>query len=413
MPPFVMKIKFYKPGNNTRDKNAAHINYIATRPGADRGEPEVGDRDPDAGRDGLDPAGHVKYAAERPGSHGLFGPDEKTPGLKVIQDELQQHDGIVWRAVLSLREDTAKRLGFVSRESWESALRAGMPEAARAMGISENNLRWVGAFHAEAGHPHVHLVIWEREPKRTRGVISNGERKEVRKAFMRPIYAAERSRLGAEKSAIRDMIRDVTRGEMFLERDWAGQVKKARHEVRILEGDPPGVAPGLYDSDREELARRLEGLAKIMPGKGRIALKYMPEDVKAEAREISDWILGKPGFVTSVSRHKEIARELASHYTSRDESLSQAEQNVYDDLRDRVAQLVLKNAAQAQGRDRYKSAGRDYSFKLAAGSLWRNAWQGIERARSREEARGEMEKRAQEQKRMNRRKNEKGQEQER
>lgn len=403
MPPFVMKIKFYMPGGDNGGKNAAHVGYIATRPGADRGDIEVGDRDPVSME--LDsPAGHVKYAAERPRSHGLFGADEKPPDLEEVREELGRHDGIVWRFVLSLREDMAKRMGYIDRKSWENALRAGVPEAAQAMGIPESNLRWVAAYHAEARHPHVHLVVWEKETQRKRGVLSDGERRDVRKAFIRSIYAAERSRLGVEKTALRDMIRDVARGEMDRARDLVVRVKAARQEVRAMDGGTTGVAPRLSDSDREDLARRVENLAKIMPGKGRVALKYMPEEVKAGAREIADWLLAKPGFAASSGRYKEIAREMAGHYTSQDQRLSQAEENAYNDLRDRVAQLVLKTAAQVQKRGPDK-AGRDYSFSLA-GNLWRNVWRAIEKARSREEARGEMEKRAQDEKRMRRREKE-------
>lgn len=398
-----MKIKFYMPGGDNGGKNAAHVGYIATRPGADRGDIEVGDRDPVSME--LDsPAGHVKYAAERPRSHGLFGADEKPPDLEEVREELGRHDGIVWRFVLSLREDMAKRMGYIDRKSWENALRAGVPEAAQAMGIPESNLRWVAAYHAEARHPHVHLVVWEKETQRKRGVLSDGERRDVRKAFIRSIYAAERSRLGVEKTALRDMIRDVARGEMDRARDLVVRVKAARQEVRAMDGGTTGVAPRLSDSDREDLARRVENLAKIMPGKGRVALKYMPEEVKAGAREIADWLLAKPGFAASSGRYKEIAREMAGHYTSQDQRLSQAEENAYNDLRDRVAQLVLKTAAQVQKRGPDK-AGRDYSFSLA-GNLWRNVWRAIEKARSREEARGEMEKRAQDEKRMRRREKE-------
>ncbi|SFR11680.1 MobP3 family relaxase [Desulfoscipio geothermicus] len=407
MPPFFMKARFYLPGGDNSYKNIAHIVYIGTRPGVDRGDADIGDRYFEKFK--IDsPAGHVKYAAERPRSHGLFGADEKPLDIKQVMEELKQHDGIVWRFVLSLREDTAKRMGYIDRKSWEDALRASVSEAAGAMGIPESNLRWVAAYHAEAGHPHVHLVIWEKEAQRRRGVLSDGERKDVRKAFIKSFYAAERSRLGVEKTALRDMIRDVARGEMDRAHDLVVRIKSARQEVRAMEGGTTGVAPRLSDSDREDLARRVENLAKIMPGKGRVALKYMPEEVKAEAREIADWLLAKPGFAASSGRYKEIAREMAGHYTSQDQRLNQAEENAYNDLRDRVAQLVLKTAAQVQKRGPDK-AGRDYSFSLA-GNLWRNVWHAIEKARSREEARGEMEKRAQDEKRMRRREKEKEQE---
>lgn len=407
MPPFIMKIKFYLPGKDNNSKNVSHVDYIATRPRADRGDLDAGNRDQMPDRDEPGPAEHVMYAAKRPRSHGLFGPDHDPPSLGEVQKELSQHHGIVWRLVLSLREDTAIKMGYTERKEWEKAIRAGVPEAARAMGIPESNLRWVAAYHAELGHPHVHLVVWEKNPQRSRGVISPGERKDVRKAFIRSIYAAERSRLGAEKTAIRDMLRELAGNETSRARELVRKSFLLREDVRALDGNPAGVAPVLTPGDRKELARRLENLARVMPGKGRIALKYMPADTRSAAMEVADWLLGKPGFAASANRYREIAREMAGHYTSNKQKLGRAEENAYGDLRDRVAQVVLKNAAQVQKRN---SGSRRWSGLTAAGSLWRDAWRAVERLRTREEARGEVEKREQYLKRARRRKQEQNRE---
>ena len=137
---------------------AANLKYIATRPGADRGdlEPETSEayRDPRERsiEDDFGPvkpgtaAGHVKYMSERPGSHGLFDADG-VANLKAAMHEIKHHKGIVWRDVVSLHEDDAVRLGYTTREAWEDALRRAMPDVAMAMGIREDNLRWVAAFH--------------------------------------------------------------------------------------------------------------------------------------------------------------------------------------------------------------------------------------------------------------------------
>jgi hypothetical protein len=382
--PLIVKLKFYPPG--TGAKNAAHAKYIATRPGADRGELEAEE---------LDAAGHVKYAAERPRSHGLFGPDEEqVPVLEKVQDELRRHEGIVWRAVVSLREDDAQRLGYLTREAWERALRTSVSEVAHAMGIRESNLRWVAAFHAEAGHPHVHLLFWEAAPERTRGVVSKGERKDIRRAFARQIFAEERSRLYAEKTAIRDLIRDLAKGDVTQAQALARDVFKAQLEVEAMNGKAAGVPPRLYDEVRIELAQRLENLARIMPGRGRVALKYMPEDVKSQAREIADWLLKQPVFVLKAERYTEVARELASHHTLKPEALAHAAEKAYADLRDRVAQVVLRAAGEINRVDRH--AALDTS--RLANSVWRAAWRALERERTRAEAQAELEKRAQERK---------------
>jgi hypothetical protein len=192
--PFFFKQSFYLPTTTNQLKNAANIKYIATHPGADRGdlEPETPEteRDPkeisleqELGHAAGTAVGHVKYMSERPGSHGLFD-EYGTANLGDAIREIRQHRGNVWRDIVSLHEDDAARLGHTTREAWEESLRLAMPGVAKAMMIREDNLRWVAAFHQKAGHPHCHISFWEQEPERSRGVITNDQRRDMRKAWM-------------------------------------------------------------------------------------------------------------------------------------------------------------------------------------------------------------------------------------
>ncbi|WP_338832855.1 hypothetical protein MHLNE_16050 [Moorella humiferrea] len=387
--PFVMKLAFYPPTKQNRQRNVCHVRYIATRPGADRGELEPEKEDPGTA------AGHVKYAGERPGSHGLFGPEEGvTPDLKATQEELKNHKGIVWRAVLSLREDDALRLGYTTRKAWETMLRATVAEAAAKMGIREENLRWVAAFHTAQGHPHVHLMWWEKKPARTRGMLSEGEKRDLRRVFVREIYAEERSMLLAEKTAIRDLIRETARQDVL---HLAREIKQARLEIRALEGGEPGIAPVLNPAGEQELVNRLSGLAANLPGHGRAALAYMPDEVKARTREIADWILKQPGFSQSAGRYQELARQIASHYTLKPEALDEAARKAYEDIRDRVAQVVLRGAAAINRLEREIEFSEKQEAKQIqaekcriANSVWKAAWRALERERTRAEAQAQL-----------------------
>lgn len=378
--PFVLKLAFYAPTKQNQQRNASHIRYIATRPGADRGELEPEKIEPGTA------AGHVKYAGERPGSHGLFTQDEDHPDLKAVQRELFQHRGVVWRAVLSLREDDAVRLGYTTRKAWETMLRSTVAEAARKMGIQETNLRWVAAFHAVQGHPHVHLVWWEKNPARTRGVISEGEKKDMRRVFVREIYAEERTRLLAEKTALRDLIREMARSDIL---SLAREIRRARLEVRALAGQEPGIAPEINPAVEQELAARLSKLASLMPGRGRVALAYMPEEVKEEAREIADWILRQPGFNQSLSRYRDLAKQIAGYHTAKPKALDEAARKAYEDVRDRIAQEVLRGAAvinQLQCEPKLEPRQARHEQVRAAHTVWKAAWRALERERTRAEA---------------------------
>ncbi|KKC28500.1 MobP3 family relaxase [Caldanaerobacter subterraneus] len=395
--PFVMKASFYLPTLKNQAKNVAHLLYIGTRSGVDKGELDeleelnAGNRyaekilsEYESLDDFIDnfeidtagtPAGHVKYMDERPGSHGLFSFDENV-SLKETMKELSKHSGIVWRFILSLKEEDAVKLGYTTRESWEKALRATISEAAAKMGISESNLRWVAAFHQAKGHPHVHVVIWEKTPQRHWGKLSEGERKDIRKIFLNEIYANERLALTAEKSAVRDLIRDTAKRDIS---EVLKEVKKARIEIKALNGEKPGLPPTLDQQTREKLLEKLKELSKIMPQKGRIAFAYMPSEVKEKAEEIADWLLKQPGFSQSVERYKNLAKELASHYTSKPEVLEKAADKAYEDIQKRTAQIVLKGAAALQEEKTVDTA-------RLTNSVWRSAWRALERERLRAEA---------------------------
>lgn len=385
------KIAYYLPHDKSRSSNARHVEYIATKPEADRGDElayRIGDDDyrPEPGS----AAGHVEYAAERPGSSGLFGPEDlPPPDWREVAKELSHHDLPTWRVIVSLREDDAVRLGLVDRSAWEKAIRAGVQDAIRKMHLDPDRARWVAAFHQKQGHPHCHLVIWEtpHQSARRRGLLEEGERKGVWRAFARELFRDERDRLAAEKAAIRDLVRDLAKGNVTKAAEIVRDVKgRCRLEVQALEGGVPGIPPILQPDKQDELAQKLEALAQVMPGKGRAALAYMPLEVKAQAREIADWILSQPGFVQSAERYADLARQLASHYSLRQDVLDQAGSKAYSDLRDRVAQVVVKAAALLDRAERQDRRARE----RVARSLWHGAWRGVERERLKMEAKAQL-----------------------
>lgn len=355
--PFVMKVKFYAPTGKNQNKNAAHVRYIGTRSGADRSDTQW-----DLNEDEFDlkeispdsPAGHAKYANERPGSHGLFSQDPYTkPDMKEIQNELVKHEGIVWRMILSLKEEDAQILGYTGKRQWEQMLRSTVIDAAEKMQIKPTNVKWVAAFHEEKGHPHVHLIMWEKDPKRDRGVLSKGEFTDVRKTFVNQIYAEERTRLFQEQTSIRDYIRDIVKDEVF---DSVKILQNLENSDLVLDLKSYGqtidtsISPRLHEEDNKTLAMKLHNLSEGMPDKGRIAFKYMPEDVRKETLLITDWLLERPQFKPLVENFLGHAEEIASHHSFKPEDLQKSRKNAYQEIQKRMAQLVLRGAAEARNK---------------------------------------------------------------
>lgn len=398
----VYRIRWYRGGGakvHGRKQSSwyDHLRYIATKPEADRGDAEsyrVGDGDYEIERGGA--AWHVRYAAERPGSSGLFGPNGPADWREVAKT-LEQHELPAWRVILSMREEDAARWGMIGREKWAAAIEAAMPDVAKAMRLDPDRVRWVAAYHAKPGQPHAHLVIWE-EPHRSarcQGYLKNDEFRGVKRAFMRNLVRDERNRLAAEKTAIRDVVLELAGDDL---RQAAAIVREirttARLEVQAMDGAEPGVPPILREGPEADLARRLEALAAILPGRGRVAYKLMPPKVKAAADEIADWLLGRPGFYDQAQRYQELSRAMAEHYSGQRKPQDDAARNAYDDLRRRVAQQALRAAAalEREGLSQEPGLAARPLLRRCVQAAWRSAWAAVRREVTRAEARAALQR---------------------
>lgn len=98
--------------------------------------------------------------AERFGSHGLFTDDGIQVQLSKVAEELNNHKGNIWTAIISIRREDAERLGFNTGTRWRDMLRTQTEALAKNLKIPIQNLRWYAAFHNESHHPHVHLIAY-------------------------------------------------------------------------------------------------------------------------------------------------------------------------------------------------------------------------------------------------------------
>lgn len=398
----IVKIAYYRGGGQKvhgRKQSGwqKHIEYLATKPEVDKGDADAL-RVGDDGYELDDAALHARYAAVRPGSSGLFGADGDADWRDVAA-ELDKHPLPAWRMIVSMREADAVGWGMISREAWEPAIREAVEDAAKAMHLDPDHLRWAAAFHAKPGQPHAHIVVWEtpHAAARGRGLLEEGERRGVWRAFTRELFRGERDRLAAEKEAIRQTVRELAKGDVERAAEVARAIKTiARLQVQALDGGEAGLAPVMGRGTEAELVQRLGVLAANMPGRGRVALAYMPPEVREQARELADWLLQQPGFRESAERYEEIGKRFAEHATAKPEAHAEAARKAREDLRDRVAQVALRAAA---GLNRERAALDKLSLPAEAQAraqvaakqrfargCWQSAWRGIERERLRGEA---------------------------
>jgi hypothetical protein len=298
---------------------------------------------------------HAAYMQGRPGSTGYIGPsDTDLPDPDALAEELRQHQGPVWRVIVSVTEKDAKKLDLLDRPRWEETCRSLVPKMADHLAIRREDLVWVAAMHRKRGHPHIHLLFWERGASRERGMWSDWERKGIRQDWIKMLYAPERDRLAMKMATDRLLVEQGVKEEL-------GQAVPA-WRMAAAKRDDQAVTPRLSTPKAEELARRLEEIKGMLPGKGRQALGYMPQEVKAKIRDTTDWLIRSvPEYRKALDSHVEIMREMAGHFSDDPEEATKAASKAEARVRDKVAQNVLRAAVALQNAER-----REEVLRIAA-----------------------------------------------
>lgn len=160
---------------------------------------------------------YADYIATRPraqyfGSHGLFTDAGKTVRLGKVSEELNLYEGNVWTVILSLRREDAVRLGFDTGERWRDLLRGHTEDFSKAFHIPLPELKWYAAFHNEAHHPHVHLMVYSDKPKQ--GHLTKKGVEQLRSSLAREIFAQDLLSVCEAQTAQRDALRERCREQM-------------------------------------------------------------------------------------------------------------------------------------------------------------------------------------------------------
>ncbi len=367
--PFVFKLKWVG-GSQAGRRASVHARYIAAREGVARAE-----------EDHPDPTIHARYLDERPGSTGLFGPDPaRPPSLEVAQAEVSARPWH-WQAVISLREEDATALGLRAPPDWRDLARRVMPQFALHVGVPEGDLRWVGAVHRKVGQPHVHLLAWlaDRAPPR-QPRLQRPELRDIRRMIARELYGPMRAQLAAERTAQRDFLVATGRYNLAL-------LRRVDLEAQAESPTGGGLPPAFPRADLTELGRHIMALAAQMPDHGRIALAYMPPDVRDEARAAADWILSRPALADAVHGLREATRSLTALYTTEPQGADAAWARAHADVRDRIAQAVLRAASK---RPTLRHRGGIRPERGLVAQVLSGAHGLLERERLRAEAKAEL-----------------------
>ena len=154
---------------------------------------------------------YVEYLARRPRAekseatgHGLWNGGDEPVSLSLAVDEVSNHKGNVWTHVVSLRREDAERLGYADADAWRELVKSKLPVIADSMKIPLHELRWYAAFHNEAHHPHIHLVVFAQNP--THGFLTEANIEKMRSAFASTIFQDELLHIYERKDLARSQV---------------------------------------------------------------------------------------------------------------------------------------------------------------------------------------------------------------
>lgn len=323
-----MSILIYKqrhrhPNHKKTPKcNYAHVGYIATRPGA------------------------VKNEGMR---HGLFG--KLAPGevqefttwqeaARLVR-ELSYRRVNLYRGIISFAPETAAELGLVDHKAWEDYIDRHIFTLAKYNGIRVQNLQWVAAHHNERGHPHIHVVFWDRNQRTMVPYVHPSIPDRIRRQLIRDTFADKIQAYCVAKQQAKGKIADtanelIDEFEKYMEQLHPAEYKRLRETFGRITEDELGTDPldgVLSAGDLAPFIPSLFALKEKMPKKGRLAYKLLPEDVKSEI----------DAFVASLKENCKYIGDLVNEYADAKCRLAM----LYDADPSHVEEQRIKGVAEA------------------------------------------------------------------
>lgn len=313
--------------------NYAHIGYIATRPGASKNE-------------GM--------------RHGLFGKlscsDEITE-FETWQEvgrlvrELSYRKITMYRSIISFSPETAAELALNDHQAWEEYVEQHILTLARRNGITDKNLQWAAAHHNERGHPHVHVVFWDKNQQLEKNFVppkvADGIRIQlIKDTFPEKIQAFLEAKDMAKATLYGITDEAVVEFNKFIKDLNPEEYRRLREQLRNIEDEEVGIQPPAGIMGKSELAAllpRLFALKEKLPKTGRLYYKLLPEDVKAELDAFVAALKGQNAYIGRlVDDYADSKCRLVMLYSSNPDDMDEYRKKAVAEADKLIANKILK-----------------------------------------------------------------------
>ncbi|MBA4688613.1 MAG: SEL1-like repeat protein [Candidatus Galacturonibacter soehngenii] len=362
--PLISKIRCHSPNRpGSKNANRNNIKYIATRSGVDisslKENEDINDKlrqkkdwtqksmNEDILSKEADNDTYMRYIAERPRSHGLFGNIDTTDLDKVGKDiyDITKNGKNIYRGIISLSQKDAEMLGFTNKDSWNIYLRSVMPDICKELGISTVDFSWVAAYHAEKTHPHIHFQLWDNRnvikspfihPSRQsniRNMLSKEMFNEEYEQLVKDLTAPERKELSAEKNTNRNDIVNFLK-DVFV---------NFTEYVPGINGN--SLPERIENEEIKIIANELLNLIDHNSFKtsGSLDYKYLSPELKMEVNHISDLLLDRFDYKEKFNRIIDLQKEISTLNGKTTYEISKACKEAEKDIYNRMGNIVMKN----------------------------------------------------------------------
>ena len=265
----------------------------------------------------------VGYMAMRPGvekrgAHGLFNESDKPIILDRVANEIANHPGNVWSHVISLRREDAVRLGYDNSERWRELVMRHINDIAEQTKIPLCNMKWYAAFHDTTHHPHIHLIVYSKNPKQ--GFLTKQGINKIRSAFANDIFFDDLQSIYQEQTVKRDELK--------------AESKKYVEELlkKIREND-------FHNAELENLIFTLK--KQLDSTSGKKVYGYLKPEVKKTLNEIFKILAQDKNIAELYEKWCELERQKYKTYTQKEKEFPPLWENkVFQPVRNMIIHEV-------------------------------------------------------------------------
>ena len=266
----------------------------------------------------------VGYMAMRPGvekrgAHGLFNESDEPIVLDRAANEIANHPGNVWSHVVSLRREDAIRLGYDNSERWRELVMRHIADIAEQTKIPLCNLKWYAAFHDTTHHPHIHLLVYSKNPKQ--GFLTKQGIDKIRSIFANDVFHDDLQSIYMEQTIRRDELKMESKK----------YVDELAAKIQSSE---------FCDSELENLVITLKN--QLENTKGKKVYGYLNPEVKKTVDEIFRILSQEKNIPELYEKWCELERQKYKTYTQKEKEFPPLWENkVFQPVRNMIIQQVL------------------------------------------------------------------------